>query len=199
MSDGLIWLALGIGLGALGMIFGATSAAAQSHQKLAAAPVSTAEYVQKSALSDMFEVSAGNLAAERSIDPAIREFGRTMVAEHVRSSGDLKIAVQQANVKAMLPTALDREHHDLLQDLQRQSGDQFDQTFLRAQLKGHRDALDLQRAYSQSGDNEALRKIAAEKTPVVEEHLAKLEVLAQNSFHGANGSNLAKSPGDKSP
>jgi len=202
MSDGLIWLALAVGLGALGVlyIYGAAPAAAEEESRsVATVPLSTAEYVRKSAISDIFEMNAGNLAAEKSADPAIREFGRAMVDEHARSSNDLKMTLQQANVKASVPTTLDREHQELLKELQFQSGDQFDRTFLQAQLKGHRDALDLQRAYSQSGDNEALRKIAAEKTPVVEEHLAKLEVLAQNSFHSPNGGNLASSPGGKNP
>jgi putative membrane protein len=196
--DGLIWLALGIGLSAVALLFGNFTAVAQDARSghgaaLAASPVSTAEYVHKSAIADQFEMQAGELAAQKSQSPAIREFGRNMVSEHAQFSAKLKTALNTGQVKADVPSALDKTHQDWIQQLKAQSGDQFDQTYLEGQLQGHRDALDLQRAYSQAGDNPALRQLASDATPVVQEHLAKLEVLAQNHFRGPNGpsSNMA--------
>lgn len=185
--DGLIWLALGVGLTAASLLIGSIGAVAE---ETASAAVSTSEYVTKSAIADQFEMQAGELAAQKSHTPAIREFGRDMVSEHAQSSAKLKTALNEGRVKTNVPSALDKEHQDLIHQLKDQSGDQFDQTYLETQLQGHRDALDLQRAYSQAGDNATLRQLAADATPQVQEHLAKLEVLAQSHFHGANGSNI---------
>jgi putative membrane protein len=191
-ADGLIWLALGVALTTAWVLIGSLGAVAQDTPAtrgsvVASAPVSTTDYVQQSAMTDHFEIQAGEIAAQKSQNPAIREFGRHMVNEHAQSSAKLKTVLVAGRVKATVPSTLDRKHQELVQQLKDQSGDEFDQTFIQAQLQGHRDALDLQRAYSQSGDNDSLRQFAAEATPMVQEHLAKLEVLAQDHFRRPNG------------
>ncbi|HEX9466376.1 MAG TPA: DUF4142 domain-containing protein [Alphaproteobacteria bacterium] len=202
--DGLIWLALGVGLTAAGVLIGSLAAVAQDAggnrpANVASVPVSTQEYVQKSAVTDQFEVQAGELAAQKSQNPAVREFGRHMVEDHSQASARLKTALNSGHVKATVPNGLDSKHQELLQELRKESGDQFDQTYFQAQLQGHRDALDLQRAYSQAGDNDALRQYAAEATPMVQEHLAKLEVLAQDHFHRPNVLGSGSSGGAGAP
>ena len=107
-----------------------------------------------------------------------------MVSEHGRSTGEFKRALRDGNVMVTVPTSLDPQRERELEALQAKSADQFDRAYLESQLQGHRNALDMQRAYAQAGDNAALKKFAGETTPIVQSHLAKLEVLAQKSFRG---------------
>lgn len=184
------------GVVALIMTLAPSSARSQTPQQVAVAHApTTMEYVRQSALSDLFEITASRMALERSQDPKVRDFAQQMVSDHGLSTGEFKHALRDGNVMVTVPTALDPQRERELERLQARPADQFDRAYLESQLQGHRNALDMQRAYAQSGDNAALKKFASQSTPLVESHLAKLEVLAQQSFRGADVSGSGSSGG----
>ena len=173
------------GLTVLAVVFGPGAAHSQTQLQVSAARApSTMEYVRQSALTDLFEITASRVALEKSQSPAVRDFAWQLVTDHGRSTGAFKRALRDGNVMVTVPTALDPQHEHELEALQAKPADQFDRAYLESQLQGHRSALDMQRAYAQSGDNAALKKFAGEAAPLVQSHLAKLEVLAQQSFRG---------------
>lgn len=161
-----------------------TTIAARSQTPPAAAPAipSAAEYVRQSALIDMFEVNSSRLALQKSQDPAIREFAQQIVNERGDAADTLSTAVKSGNVDVTVPHALDAPRQQRMDNLHAKSGIAFDQAYVQAQLQGHLNALDLQRAYAQSGDNPSLKELASQTAPAVQSHLAKLEVLAEQSF-----------------
>jgi putative membrane protein len=67
---------------------------------------STAEFVQKSAMSDMYEVQAGKLAAEKGQADVVKQFGQQMVDAHTKTTEELTGIVKNKNIKADLPTKL---------------------------------------------------------------------------------------------
>ena len=142
----------------------------------------TTEYVQQSAMTDLFEITASRMALEKSQNSEVRDFARQMVSDHGRSTAELRQALKDGKVMMTVPASLDRQHEQDLQALRQTPADRFDQAYLQSQLQGHRNALDMQRAYAQSGDNSALKRYAGQATPVVQRHLARLEVLALTSF-----------------
>ena len=175
------------GLAVLAVTFGPDAARSQTPLQVSGARApSTMEYIQQSALTELFEITASRMALEKSKSPAVRDFAQQMVSEHGRSTGEFKRALRAGSVMVTVPTALDPQHEHELEILEAKPADQFDRAYLESQLQGHRNALDMQRAYAQSGDNAALKKFAGDTTPLVESHLAKLEVLAQQSFRGPN-------------
>jgi putative membrane protein len=78
-------------------------------------------------------------------------------------------------VKAKLPTALDAEHHKMLDDLKAKNGKDFDQSYDQAQLKGHREAVALFEAYAKGGDNAELKDWAGKTLPHLKKHLSMAE------------------------
>ncbi len=178
-DHGLVWLIAGL----VALILSLAAGPAHSQVRLAAAPgPSTTEYVRQSALTDLFEITSSRVALEKSQNPEVRDFAQQMMSDHGRSTVELKHALTAGNVVVTVPTSLDPQHEQDLQALQRTPANRFDQAYLQSQIQGHRNALDMQRAYAQAGDNTALKRYAGQATPVVQSHLAKLEVLAQNSF-----------------
>jgi putative membrane protein len=141
-----------------------------------------ATYVQQSAQNDLFAIDAGRLALRRSQNPRVREFARQMMTDHSRSTASLKTALRAADAKLALPTALDTERRQDLARLKVASVDDFDLAYLHGEIQRSRNALDLQRAYAQSGDNPSLRRVASQVAPVVQRHLVTLETLAQESL-----------------
>lgn len=135
-----------------------------------ASPQMTADFVKKMAMSDMFEVESGRLAAQRARNPDIKSFGTMMVADHTATSNTLKSVVGSDPTMA-LPAALDQAHQDKLTALRNASADRFDELYLDQQQEAHENALATLQSYAQNGDNERLRQFASETAPKVNQHL----------------------------
>jgi putative membrane protein len=71
---------------------------------------STQDFVNKVAVSDMFEIQSSQLALSKNPDADTKPFADKMVADHEKTSSELKSLVNSGKVKATLPTDLDSEH-----------------------------------------------------------------------------------------
>lgn len=141
--------------------------------------MSDASYVQAAARGDMFEIQAAKSALDKTKSDSVKNFAQMMIDDHTASSEKLKTALQESKVKASIPNDLDKKHSDMLDKLKKTSVSSFDQAYLQSQLAAHRDMLNLHKGYSQSGDNDALKRFAAEASTVVQKHLSELQQMAQ--------------------
>jgi len=135
------------------------------------------DFVNKIAISDMFEVQSSQLALEKQPDRDTKPFAQRMVKDHQQTTKELKALVDGGKVKATLPTALDSEHQKMLDELKGKSGKDFDQSYDQMQVKGHQDAVALFDAYAKGGDNADLKKWAAKMLPHIKQHLAMAQKL----------------------
>ena len=149
----------------------ATVAFAQS------APPSAQEFVNKVAISDMFEIQSSQLALTKQADADTKPFAAKMVMDHQKTSIELKSLIDSGKVKGSLPTALDAQHQKMLDDLKAKSGKDFDQSYDQFQVKAHQDAVALFEAYSRGGDNPDLKSWAAQTLPHLKEHLSMAQQL----------------------
>jgi putative membrane protein len=143
----------------------------------AAQTPSTQEFVNKVAISDMFEVQASQIALAKQADADTKPFAEKMVIDHQKTSSELKALVDGGKVKAKVPTALDSEHQKLLDDLKAKNGKDFDQSYDQIQVKAHQDAVALFNAYAKGGDDPELKKWAAKTLPNLERHLSMAQKL----------------------
>ena len=141
-----------------------------------AAP-STQDFVTKAAISDMFEVQSSELALQKNPDRDTKPFANRMVKDHTMTTKQLKALVAGGKVKADLPTALDTDHQQMLDQLRSLDGKPFDEAYDKDQLDGHEQAVAMFREYSQGGDNKSLKQWAAKTLPHLEHHLAMAQKL----------------------
>ena len=139
--------------------------------------VSTAEFVRKVAVSDMFEIQSSQLALKKDPDSDTKPFAERMVKDHEQTTKELKELVQTGKVKEQPPTALDDEHKRKLDDLAKLSGKDFDSSYDQTQKQAHQEAVALFQAYAQNGDNPDLKQWAAKTLPHLREHLGMAEKL----------------------
>ena len=137
------------------------------------------DFVNKVAISDMFEIQSSQLALAKQADADTKPFAEKMVQDHQKTSSELKAMVDggKVKVKATLPTALDSEHQKMLDELKSKSGKEFDSSYDQIQLKAHRDAVALFDAYAKGGDNQELKGWAGKTLPHLKEHLSMAEKL----------------------
>jgi putative membrane protein len=76
----------------------------------------TPDFVKEVAISDMFEIQSNTLGREKG-NAAEKTFASQMVADHTKTSAELKGLVSSGKVKADLPTGLDSSHQSKLDKL----------------------------------------------------------------------------------
>ena len=101
----------------------------------AAQAQSAQDFVNKVAISDMFEIQSSQLALSKQPDNDTKPFAQRMVTDHQKTSKELKSLVDGGKVKATLPSALDAEHQKMLDDLKAKNGKDFDQSYDQIQVK----------------------------------------------------------------
>lgn len=134
-------------------------------------------FATKMADSDMFEIEAAKLAAQRSTNPSVKKFAMMMETAHKKTSDGLKSAISASGVAFTAPTMLSKEMQDELDDLSKADAKDFDKEYADAMVDAHQSALNLLQRYAQDGDTPALKTFAAETAPKVQEHLNMAEGL----------------------
>ena len=145
-----------------------------------------AAFVRAAAASDLYETEASRLAGQRSQNPEVKRFAERMLRDHGKTTGELKGMLGQIQgVSAQqMPTSLDQQHQALVRQLQGAQGAEFDRLFAQQQLQSHQAAVELFRAYAQSGDDARLKQWASQTLPSLEEHLREAQQLLQRATQG---------------
>jgi putative membrane protein len=169
---------------ALGCILLASPALAQSagektgvNSALGISPT-TADFVKEVAISDMFEIASSRLAQEKG-NPAEKTFASQMIADHTKTSTELKELVSSGKVKAELPSAPDSSHQSKLDKLKGVSGKDFSSQFDSMQVSAHKDAVSLFERYAEGGDNADLKNWAGKTLPTLKHHLETAQNLGK--------------------
>lgn len=150
---------------------------AMAEQTATTAPVAlTAQaFVDAASASDTFEVEAGKLAQQTGTSQAVKDFGAMMVADHTKSTADLRAAAVQATGVTVNPQLTAKQQSDLA--ALRNAGDNFDNLYAQQQVAAHDAALQLLKDYAASGDAASLKAFAGNTAPVVEGHLTHAREL----------------------
>ena len=138
---------------------------------------STPEFIQKAAMSDMYEVQAGKIAGDKGQSDAVKQFGNQMVDAHSKTTEELTGIVKNKNIKVDLPTKLDDQHQKLIDDLTSASAANFDKTYAQQQVDGHQAAVDLFKKYADRGDDPDVKQFAEKTLPTIQHHLDEAKKL----------------------
>jgi putative membrane protein len=144
-----------------------------------AASANSMQYVTAVANGNMFEIQSSQLALQKSRNARVRRFAQHMIDEHTRMSTELSTAVRSTGPSLTVPTTMDDRHQSAMQDLQNATaGRDFDRMYLTAQVNAHNEALVVNQNYAQAGDDPALKQLAGNAVPVIQEHLNQAQQIA---------------------
>jgi putative membrane protein len=137
----------------------------------------TKGFVEAAAISDMYEVEAGKIAAQRAQSPAVRDFANQMIQAHTETTEKLKGILASNNINVTPPAHVDNRRQGLLDDLRGAKAENFDDRYIDQQVAAHKEANILMRGYAKSGDNRAVKEFAATTDRAVKMHLSMAEKL----------------------
>lgn len=136
-------------------------------------------FVENAAIGDMYEITAAQIALQKSRSEAVRGIASKMIADHTTSKHQLQAALETNEAKgvAKAPQELDTRRQTMIKHLEEAPEDDFDTTYLDQQVLAHEETTTLMRGFEEHGSNPQLRSYAAGTRPVVERHLMKVKEL----------------------
>jgi putative membrane protein len=154
----------------------------------ASAPLanSVEAFVTNAAISDMFEIEAGKLAADKAKSADVKAFAAMMVKDHTATSAKMKATLATADVSVRPPTALDARRQGMLENLKAAAPADFDKVYLDQQTAAHQEALSLMQSYADDGENAPLKKLAAETAPKIKMHYDHVRRLDKGGADGTH-------------
>jgi putative membrane protein len=128
--------------------------------------------------SNAAEIVLGQLAADSSQTPAIKEFGQMMVSDHTNAETGLTSIASKYGVS--VPGALNADHEKLRQDLLALKGRAFDSLYIHSQVADHLDAVIQFQTAHDLGNNLELSTYITNTLPTLQQHLQHAQALAQD-------------------
>ena len=141
----------------------------------AATAMSVTSLAKKAAMGGMAEVALGKMAADKSKDTKVKDFGDLMVEDHGKANDELASIAKSENIQ--LPTSLDAKHQALSDSLSKLSGKAFDKAYVNAMLEGHKQTLALLQDEAANGKDPQMKAFAVNTATVVQGHLDKIEKI----------------------
>lgn len=132
-------------------------------------------FVEKVALSDMYEIEASKIALERSKVQPVKDYAQMMIDAHTATTAELTPLAASAMVTP--PSALDNDHMAKLDDLRKASVEDFDDKYIDQQTDAHENALNLLKDFAMNGKDAGLQAFASKTAPAVDAHLQQVKAL----------------------
>lgn len=142
-------------------------------------PVSTDAFVTNAAISDMYEIQAGQIAQTKGQSQAVKDFGKQMVTDHTALSNAMKPLIIAAGKTA--PTGLDERRKGLIDNLNAVAPADFDKVYVTQQEAAHSEALTLMQGYADHGEDAGLKGGATKALPKIKAHLEHVQGLASGA------------------
>lgn len=166
------------GLAGAGLVAALRPAAAQTSTNPSTLAVSTmsTEQVAQNALSGMaFALASSQLANSQAEASTVKTFA-TLESEEQMAFAEAR---GMAGLTRPTPAAMNAEHRTLLQGLQGTRGAEFDRMYLRGQMLGHNELLQLHMAMAKSAATKEERMLGTVAVPAIRSHLAMLQGIQQ--------------------
>jgi putative membrane protein len=133
-------------------------------------------FFKNAAEGGIAEVNAGKLAETKGASQSVKDFGAMMVKDHSAANQKLASIATAQGVKlpdspSLMQTAEGKE-------LNMKSGDSFDKSYIKGQIKAHQETVELFQKEIASGKNAQAQQFAAATLPTVQAHLAKINQIA---------------------
>ena len=136
-------------------------------------------FYKKAAEGGIFEVDAGKLAQDKGNSPQVKDFGARMVKDHSAANEKLQALAATKNID--LPTSASVGQIATKAKLDVLSGDTFDKSYIKSQVKAHRATIALFRKEIANGQDADAKAFAKATLPTLHAHLKAIDAIAANA------------------
>ena len=144
-------------------------------------------FLHKALEGGVAEVQLGQLAQEKSQSDDVKQFGQRMVQDHTQLGTQMQPVAKQLGVSQ--PKGPSKKDKQLMAKLQGLSGQQFDEEYIKAMVKDHRDDLKDFKTEADMTQDPNVKQAAQQGVSVISEHLKMIEQIAQAHNISVDGKN----------
>jgi putative membrane protein len=138
----------------------------------------SADFAVDAANGSMAEVAMGQVAITNASSQRVKDFGAMMVKDHTAANEKLKKIALQENIT--LPATLSDKEQMHVNDLQKKSGMEFDNAYMKMMMDDHKDDI---KEFEKASDNckdANLKNFAVYALPVLHKHLDSVRAIYGN-------------------
>lgn len=129
-----------------------------------------AEFLTEVSSGVHMEVELGNYAAKNAASPKVKEFGRRMAADHGKDVVEVQELASKKNIT--IPTMPGEKFQKHIDDLEKESGAQFDKDYMSYMVSDHKDDIDEFDKEVKNGKDSDIVAFAQKGLPVLHQHLS---------------------------
>ena len=144
-------------------------------------PMNAPDFVQATAIHNMFEVQTAKLAQERSKSAQVRAYAAQMIKDNNQSTAGLKAVISTSSQTLTLPSIITADLQTKLDNLTGIGAAEFDKTYLEGQVIAQQEALTVLNFYADKGDMPALKAFAGQTAALTQLQLGQAKTL-RDSF-----------------
>jgi len=148
-------------------------------------------FVKKALEGGAAEVQLGQLAQQKSQSDDVKQFGQKMVQDHTQLGDQMKPIAQQLGVKE--PKGPSKKDKELYAKLEALSGPQFDEAYIQAMVKDHKQDLKEFKDAAQTAQNPNVKQAAQQGAGVISQHLQMIQQIAQTHNVATDGKKTSSS------
>ncbi len=149
-------------------------------------------FVRKALEGGAVEVQLGQLAQQKSQSEDVKQFGQRMVEDHTQLAEQMKPIAQQLGVKE--PKGPSKKDKQLIAKLEGLSGPQFDEAYIQAMVKDHKEDLKEFKDEAQAAQNQNVKQAAQQGAGVISQHLQLIQQIAQSHNVATEGKSKTTTP-----
>jgi putative membrane protein len=133
-------------------------------------------FYKNAAEGGLSEVDAGTLAQDKGNSQKVKDFGAMMVKDHSAANDKLKTLAASKGID--LPKSASIGQMASKAKLEVLSGDTFDKSYIRGQIKAHRETIALFKKEIATGQDADAKAFATATLPTVRMHLKDITAIA---------------------
>jgi putative membrane protein len=145
-------------------------------------------FVMNAAQANLAEIDTAKMVEQKTSNPAVKDFAQRMVTDHSQAEQQLSNWAETAGVK--LPTQASASERAQQAQLDKLSGKQLDDTYVRDELQDHKKVIAEFNTEIEHGQDHAVKSYAEQTLPVLQDHIRIDEDLAgKMDMSGKSGLN----------
>jgi len=134
-----------------------------------------AKFMVNAANGGMTEVRLSQIAQQKSQNARVKDFADMMVRDHTQANNKLKALANAKNIT--LPDSLSNDSQDKVSKLEKQSGRDFDKTYMNIMVDDHKSAVDDFQDELKDVKNPDLKQFISTTLPTLQMHLDSAQAI----------------------
>lgn len=136
-----------------------------------------ANFLVEAAAINLEEIKLGELAQQKGMMDDTKELGKMMVKEHTAAMKDLKKLADSKSIT--IPEVLTEDGQDAYDDLNEETGKDFDKEYCSMMVRGHKSAIRKFENASSNAEDPDIRNWATSMLPALRAHLENSNICKE--------------------